>query len=68
MIEFRKSPEKYVITTWHPWRSHAGKHRVSDFFFSGFEYKIFGEIFTSQTPEFEIAFSKYLVWRQLQND
>ena len=33
--------------------------------FGAFHYRIFGEVFTKRSTEFDTAFDQYLVWRRL---
>jgi len=36
-----------------------------DIFFGAYDYRIFGEVFTTRGIEFDEAFDKYLTWRIL---
>jgi len=53
----------------HKWRdqSHKIVHR-SEIFFSVFDYRIDGVVFTDVGTEFDEAFNKHMTWKALQND
>jgi len=66
VIEFRRKEDENDNNFFsHEWRIHKGKSEDALFFFETYDYKIFGDVYTAKTPEFEDAFTKYLLWRNI---